>query len=173
MKTSGDDVYETKTYYCSEECWNKRGRIVGSQAGSGCPFYNADRMCVPPGPDQNMAPCSLPKGWIHNRCYAYPIQKREQSIWEVEFSERKKIEAEMSGGIGKCKICGNTHKLNLNQVCSICILAIERANKLFDEREKDTLICDWCMKQVKKGEAYLTVRKTYLCCIDDWKDFAK
>lgn len=32
--------------FCKDTCWIKRGRIIGSKDGVGCPYYTEDRMCV-------------------------------------------------------------------------------------------------------------------------------
>jgi len=76
---------------------------------------------------------------------------------------------EMGGLVEGCKICGNNRKLDRKHVCSACVLAINRANEVFEERKKESLICDWCMKEIKKSEAFLPVRRGYLCCVDCWK----
>jgi len=81
MKTHGDDVYVKKTYYCGDDCWSKRGRVIGSEAGLGCPFYNEDRMCVPPGEDVSVAlPCSLYGGSYRDSCYVYPIHASKRRL---------------------------------------------------------------------------------------------
>ena len=74
MQTFGDDVYVKKTYYCSDACWQKRGRIHGKTTGRGCPFYNEDRMCVPPDEGIRAAvPCNCPTGVRFTSCSVYPI----------------------------------------------------------------------------------------------------
>lgn len=70
----GDGVYVKKTYYCSDECWFKRGRVLGSKEGVRCPFYNEDRMCVTPGKDISMAvPCTVFRGNYLTACDVYPL----------------------------------------------------------------------------------------------------
>jgi len=32
--------------FCKDTCWEKRGRIIGSKDGVGCPYYTKDRMCT-------------------------------------------------------------------------------------------------------------------------------
>ena len=73
MKIYGDGVYTEKTHYCSDDCWFKRGRIMGSKLGFGCPFFNEDRMCVPPDVGIFEAvPCSLTTG-RYSSCFVFPL----------------------------------------------------------------------------------------------------
>ena len=84
MKVYGDGVYTVKTYYCSDDCWFKRGRVVGSKLGFGCLFYNSDRMCVPP--DEGIAeavPCSLKKGSYRSSCIVYPLHEAKVKQGEL------------------------------------------------------------------------------------------
>ena len=48
---------EGDTGFCVGTCWEKRGRIFGSEDGVGCPYYTKDRMCAPPQGDPS--PCSF------------------------------------------------------------------------------------------------------------------
>jgi hypothetical protein len=38
----GDEL----NWFCKDTCWEKRGRIIGSKDGIGCPYYTEDRMCT-------------------------------------------------------------------------------------------------------------------------------
>jgi len=46
---------------------------------------------------------------------------------------------------------------------------LSRANEIFEERRTDSLICDSCMEEIKKGEAFLSVYRDNLCCARDWR----
>jgi hypothetical protein len=39
---------------------------------------------------------------------------------------------------------------------------LSRANEVFEERRTDSLICDSCMEEIKKGEAFLSVYRDNL-----------
>ena len=72
-----DSGLETQSF-CSDACWDRRGRVIGSQAGSGCPYYNADRMCVPPVPGAPVLPCSLGSGSYSTSCFVYSTHRPRQ-----------------------------------------------------------------------------------------------
>ena len=83
-KPVGEEKMKKYGDYCSEGCWFKRGRVLGSKEGLGCPFYNEDRMCVPPDKDISMAlPCSVFGGSYLTACDVYPLhasRERARSI---------------------------------------------------------------------------------------------
>lgn len=56
---------------CTRTCWRKRGRVLGSKDGVGCPYYNEDRMCVPPGGEPSPCTFKFKIGPIFTACYVY------------------------------------------------------------------------------------------------------
>jgi len=68
---SGFGEEEKKIWFCSDTCWEKRGRIVGSKDGKGCPYYRKDMMCK--SPSGILLPCSFTfkVGSNYTFCYVY------------------------------------------------------------------------------------------------------
>jgi hypothetical protein len=63
---SGPEQYEM-VWFCEDNCWSKRGKIVGSRVGMGCPYWK-EGSCKCSNPPY---PCSLEKGDYRTSCYVY------------------------------------------------------------------------------------------------------
>jgi len=151
--------------------WEKRYRFLSFGFGkrSECPFMDSSGKCVSPAAATSITACTCSRGYRF--CHVYPIHMKDLPVWKTEYENRMRMEARMEGSVGECKICGNNRKLDRDHVCSLCVLAIDRANEVFAERKKTwgLLNCDWCMRGIKRGEAFLSVTGGYLCCVDCWK----
>jgi hypothetical protein len=149
--------------------WEKRYRFLSLDfhKRSECPFMDSSGACVSPAASTVVSPCTCSRGYRF--CHVYPIHTEQLGIWKTEYEDRMRIEEGMKGTVGECRICGNNRKLDEEHMCSVCILAAKRANEVFEERKSDSLICDWCMKDVKKGQAFLPAIRDYFCCANCWR----
>lgn len=57
--------------FCARACWKKRGRILGSEDGANCPYYNKDRMCVPPIGEASPCTFTFKVGPSFTSCHVY------------------------------------------------------------------------------------------------------
>lgn len=62
---------EGDTGFCVGTCWEKRGRIFGSEDGVGCPYYTKDRMCAPPQGDPSPCSFTFKIGPTYKDCHVY------------------------------------------------------------------------------------------------------
>ncbi len=62
--------------FCTRTCWRKRGRILGSKDGVGCPYYNEDRMCVPPMGEPSPCTFKFKIGPTFTACHVYRTYPR-------------------------------------------------------------------------------------------------
>jgi predicted RNA-binding Zn-ribbon protein involved in translation (DUF1610 family) len=136
--------------------WEKRYHFLTSASESAeCRFKNSSGKCVSPAADYPISLCTCSRGTSF--CHVYPILMQKLPLWMTEYKNRIRLEAEMEGVAGECRICGNNRKLDRDRMCSVCLLAMNRANEVFEERRTDSLICDNCELSVKKGDAFLPV----------------
>jgi len=128
--------------------------------------------CVSPAADYPIVVCSAQR-LGHQSCFVYPILAQKVGIWMTEYSNRTQLEAEMEGPPGECKTCGTNRKLDRNGMCSVCILATKRADKVFDETKEQPLSCDNCESKIIRGEAFMPLELRELRCVNCWKIYAK
>jgi ankyrin repeat protein len=97
-KVYGDGVHSKKTYYCSDDCWSKRGIVVGSKLDIGCKFYDkTTRMCSTFDLDSEgnylsaeRVPCSL-QSRNYLSCNVYPILEERMRIFLKKQSESNNV----------------------------------------------------------------------------------
>ena len=59
------------TYFCTDTCWEKRGKVLQHGIGTDCPFYS-EGMCTA-GDGNNL--CSLQSGSYLTSCYVYSMYR--------------------------------------------------------------------------------------------------
>lgn len=159
--------------------WERRYRFLSSQkSASGCRFKDSSGNCVSPSPDYPIVRCTASAGasaaassasGTYQPCFVYSILMQKLPLWDNEFRNRLRVETEMAGPIGECRICGNARKLNQDRMCSICILAAKRADTVLDQMGKESFYCDNCNSEIVRGEAFVPVEPAELRCVNCWK----
>jgi len=170
--TSSEKVRGESDVSEQESAWEERYRFLSSvRLGGGCPFRNSMNQCVSPAAEYPIVACTAQR-LGHQSCFVYPILIQKLPIWMTDYRSRMQLEADMEGPPGKCKTCGRNRKLDKNGMCSVCILAARRADRVFDETKKQSLSCDNCESKITRGEAFMPLEVGELRCVNCWKRYA-
>ena len=65
----GGELY----WFCKDTCWERRGLIIGSEDGIGCPYYTEDKMCTAGGVGSSPCSFALEIGPDFRYCNVYKI----------------------------------------------------------------------------------------------------
>ena len=65
--------------FCARTCWRRRGLILGSKDGVGCPYYTKDRMCLPPVGTPSPCTFRFKIGPSFTACHVYRTYPRRVS----------------------------------------------------------------------------------------------
>jgi hypothetical protein len=122
MRGGGD------TYFCTDTCWPKRGRVLAHGTGTDCPFY-AEGMCTA-GEGDSL--CSLGSGSYASSCYVYAMHKG-------------------TAGMRSCALCGAQWRSTYGAMKDLALFGPQaHVSATYDPENLLGLVCTQCGKSFCK-----------------------